>query len=463
MKYYLRVYYNKSICYNGNMKKYWGTQTELTLNNFKIFPLKLPEIIIESLGLIKWAAAVINGKHDKVEINKVNLIKDVSWKIWEGEYSNQFPLSIWQSGSGTQSHMNVNEVIANIANENFKDKTLIHPNNDVNYGQSTNDTMVSAMHISTVIKLNECLKPALENIVDVFNKLTEKFGDIIKPGRTHFQDATLLTYKQEWSGYIQQFKNILSQLEYNIKNTSSLPQGGTAVGTGLNTFKGFDKEVVSLISKTIKIPFYVSSNKFSKIASHDDLLNVGSTINTLSTITNKIANDFRFLTSGPDCGVNEITFKANEAGSSIMAGKVNPTQCEMLSMASLHCMGSFNVISNANSNGHLQLNTYNPLIAYHLITSIEIISSAINSFSNNFLIDIKINKKQVNFWVNNSKMLSTILVPIIGYDNVSKIIKYSNKHNFTILETIVKLEILDKDEALKILDKQNMIGPEDNE
>ena len=443
------------------MKKYWGTQTELTLNNFKIFPLQFPEIIVESLGLIKWASAQINAKHNKIAINKANLIKDVSWEIWMGKYKEQFPLSIWQSGSGTQLHMNINEVIANIANENFKESNLIHPNNDVNYGQSTNDTMVSAMHISAVIKSNKQLKPALENIINIFNKLTQKFGDIIKPGRTHFQDATPITYKQEWSGYIQQLQNLLAQLEYNVKNTSSLPQGGTAVGTGLNTFKNFDKEVISLISKAAKTPFYVSSNKFSQIASHDDLLNIASTINTLSTICNKISNDFRFLTSGPDCGINEITFKANEAGSSIMAGKVNPTQCEMLSMASLHCMGSFNVISNSNSSGHLQLNTYNPLIAYHLITSIEIISSAINSFSNNFLKDIKINTKKVNYWMDNSKMISTILVPILGYDEVSKIIQYTKENKTTLIESIMQSNITNKKEIIKLLDKNNMIKPEE--
>ena len=444
------------------MKKYWGKQTELTINNFKIFPLELPKIIIQSLSLIKWAAADINGKNKKIDLKKSILIKKTSLKIWQGEFEEQFPLSIWQSGSGTQTHMNVNEVIANISNEHIKKEIKkIHPNDDVNYGQSTNDTMVSAIHISAVITVIQKLKPSLNNMINAFKQLSNKFGHIIKPGRTHFQDATLLTYKQEWSGYIKQLEKLKEQLEYNIKNVSILPQGGTAIGTGINTYKNFDKEVIELISKKTGINFYVSKNKFRQMSSHDDLLNIASSINTLSTISNKISNDFRFLTSGPDCGINEIKFKPNEAGSSIMAGKVNPTQCEMLSMVSLHCMGSFNVISQSNNHSHLQLNTYNPLIAYHLITSIEIISSALNSFVDNFLSNIFINEKLVNYWINNSKMLSTILVPIIGYDKVKDVIKYAQENKNTILESVIELKIFDKKTAIKILDFKKMIKPKE--
>lgn len=442
------------------MKSHWGEQTELALKNFNISFLPWPKLIIQSLGLIKWAVAKTNQQFKKIDNKVANQIKKTAWLIWEGKLMDQFPLSIWQSGSGTQTNMNINEVIANYVSGNeINHNLVIHANNDVNYAQSTNDTIPSAIQIAAVLDCTNLLLPALDNLCQTFHDLTIKFGHVIKPGRTHYQDATPISYAQEWSGSIAQIKNITQDIKYAIKKMVELPQGGTAVGTGINTYVRFDEKVCQNISDILQITFTPCHNKFHKISSHDDLLFLSGCLNGLATFANKLAQDFKFLTSGPDCGINEILFPAHEKGSSIMAGKVNPTQCEVLSMAAFHLMGAHNVITHANAAGHLQLNTYRPLIGYHLINSIEIISSSLNSFNDKFLKNITVNTSQIKSWINKYKMLSTVLVPHLGYDKVQQIVNYSADHKITILEAVLQLKLFSKVKAQKLLDPKNMINP----
>ncbi len=429
------------------------TQTELAINNFKIKKISWPNKIIRCIGLIKLNVAKINYQNNKISKKEYDAIFKNALLLWEDNnfIKNKIKLSIWQSGSGTQINMHINEIIA-------EDFDFLHPTNHVNKTQSTNDVIPTAIRIAILLETNEKLIPAMKNICQVLKEKIKKYGDIYKIGRTHWQDATIMTYKQEWSTYLIQLENYIKDIENVLEKIKILPLGGTAVGNGINTYKNYDHDVVSAISQYLNIDFKVSKHKFVEISSQSDIVSYMGIINNISTYLFKISNDFRFLTSGPQFGINEILFDGNEKGSSIMAGKVNPTQCEVLNMVCLHIMGSCNIITNCNKNGHLQLNNYNPLVGYHSVNSIILLSDVINSFTNKFLKSIKPNQELLEEKLSKHWMNATALVPFIGYDKVETLLSHCKKHNLSIVDALVELKFMSKKEAIEILNYKKMAG-----
>ncbi len=439
-------------------KVYWGQETALTIDNFKIQFYAWPNILYRTLGLIKYATAKVNGENQKINSQKASLIQKIAFQIWEGDKDlfTNFPLSIWQSGSGTQTNMNVNEVIANLANEKCNHKVTVHPNNDVNYAQSTNDVVISAIHIAAVLTIPE-VDASLNQLKKTFELLTQKYGSIIKPGRTHQRDAVPLTYAQEWSAYIAQIDELQVSLAFCKAQLLQLPLGGTAVGTGLGAYENFDNAVCNEIKELVGQGFVPSNNKFAHISAHNSVLHLSGVLNVIATFMQKLSQDFIFLASGPECGIQEVLFLGNEAGSSIMAGKINPSQCEMLSMLAYHVMGSHTTISLANAASKLQLNTYRPLIAYHLINSMLLIKDGLRSFNDKFLAKITINTKRIEQWMAKYRFLATAFVPLIGYDATKKLIDYSTEHEVGLLEAAQACTSLSEAEIKKIIDPLNMV------
>jgi fumarate hydratase class II len=427
--------------------KLWGPQTQRSYNNFKIGHNTMPIEIIKAIALIKKNAAIVNNELNLLDKNKSIEIVKAANSIINNKYNNQFPLSIYQTGSGTQTNMNVNEVIAHISNID------IHPNDDVNKGQSSNDVFPSAIHIAAVVETNSKLIPAITKLETTFAQLETEFADIIKIGRTHLQDATPLTLGQEFSGYRSMLKNSKDMIIDSYKYLYPLAIGGTAVGTGLNTHKDFGKLVAAKISNETNFNFYSSENKFHSLTSRDALLLTHGTIKTLATNLMKIANDIRLLASGPNCGIGEIIIPSNEPGSSIMPGKVNPTQAEALTMVCVKVMGNDTTLSIANSQGNFELNVYMPVMIASYLESVELLTDSINSFNNNCVVGIKANINKIQENLDKSLMLVTCLNPYIGYENSAKIAKYAYSNNLTLKEAAVKLNILTSekfDEYFKI-------------
>ena len=443
--------------------KYWGASTERSKKYFNIGDFLVRPIVIYSIAIIKKAAAIVNAKNKDLDQRISKYIIKASEEVIKGKLDNHFPLKVWQTGSGTQTNMNVNEVIANRAIEmmggKMGTKKPVHPNDHVNKSQSTNDVFPSAMHIAIVIKAKQKLLPSLKLLEKELGKKVKQFKKIVKLGRTHLQDATPLTLGQEFSGYQFQLKESIKRIEKALEEIFYLAQGGTAVGTGLNTRKNFDKQIVKEISKITKLPFKVSPNKFAALATHDPIVHFSGAMNTAAVCLMKIANDIRFLGSGPRAGYGELILPSNEPGSSIMPGKVNPTQSEAVTMVCVKVIGNHNGITIAGSHGHFELNVFKPLIAHNILQSIEIMADSSKTFAEYCVRGIKADTKRIKYLLDNSLMLVTALAPKIGYDNAAKIAKTAHKNGTTLKEEVIKSGVLNEKEYDKIMNPMLMTKP----
>ena len=444
--------------------KYWGASTERSNKYFDIGDFVVRPIVIKSIAIIKKAAAIVNAKNKDLDRKIANAIIKASNEIIAGKYKDHFPLKVWQTGSGTQTNMNVNEVIANraiqILGGKMGTKKPVHPNDHVNKSQSTNDVFPTAMHIAIAIRARGKLIPSLKSLEKELKKKITQFNKIVKVGRTHLQDATPITLGQEFSGYHAQLKKCIERIENALDEINFLAQGGTAVGTGINTRKNFDKKIVNEIRKMTKIPFKPAANKFAALASHDAIVNFSGTMNTTAVCLMKIANDIRFLGSGPRAGYGELILPENEPGSSIMPGKVNPTQCEAVTMVCVKVIGNHNGITMAGSHGHFELNVFKPLIIHNILQSIHIMSDSVKSFSKFCVSGLKADKKRIKNLLDNSLMLVTSLSPVLGYDNAAKIAKKALKNNTTLKEEALKTGLISEKQYNKIVDPKKMVKPQ---
>ena len=443
--------------------KYWGASTERSNKYFNIGDFLVRPLIIHSIAIIKKAAAIVNSRSKDLDKKLGKYIIKAAEEVINGKLDDHFPLKVWQTGSGTQTNMNVNEVIANRAIKmmggKMGSKKPVHPNDHVNKSQSTNDVFPTAMHIAIAIKAREKLLPSLKILEKQLNKKVREFKKIVKIGRTHLQDATPLTLGQEFSGYHAQLKKCILRIELSLKEIYNLAQGGTAVGTGLNTRKNFDKKIVKEISKITRIPFKAASNKFAALAAHDEIVNFSGALNTTAVCLMKIANDIRFLGSGPRAGYAELILPSNEPGSSIMPGKVNPTQTEAVTMVCVKVIGNHNGITMAGSHGHFELNVFKPLIAHNILQSIEIMSDSAKTFALYCVKGIKADKKRIKSLLDNSLMLVTALAPKIGYDQAANIAKLAHKNGTTLKEEVIKAGLLKEKVYDKIMDPMKMTKP----
>lgn len=443
--------------------KYWGAQTERSRNNFKIGPeASMPAEIIEAFAYLKKAAAHANYDLGVLPIEKKELISKVCNEILEKKLSDQFPLVIWQTGSGTQSNMNVNEVISNRAlvldGGKLGKKSPIHPNDDVNKSQSSNDTFPTAMHIAAYKKIVDHTIPAIEKLKNTLEKKSEKFKDIVKIGRTHLMDATPLTLGQEFSGYVAQLNHAIKAIKNTLPHLSELALGGTAVGTGLNTPKGYDVKVANYIAEFTKLPFITAHNKYEALAAHDAIVETHGALKQAAVSLYKIAQDIRLLASGPRSGIGEIHIPENEPGSSIMPGKVNPTQNEAMTMVCAQVLGNDITISFAGTQGNYELNVFKPVMAYNFLQSAQLIGDACISFEEHCAIGIEPNLKRIKELVNNSLMLVTALNTHIGYENAAKIAKTAHKNGTTLKEEAVNLGLLTPEQFDEWVKPEDMVG-----
>jgi fumarate hydratase class II len=443
--------------------KYWGAQTQRSIKNFPIGWEKQPIAIVRSLGIIKKACAQANIEMENLDKRLGEAIVDSATEVIEGKFDDNFPLVVWQTGSGTQSNMNANEVIANRAIEilggTIGSKDPVHPNDHCNMGQSSNDTFPTAMHVATAITANDLLLPSLKKLHTALTKKMKEFGEIIKIGRTHTQDATPLKLSQEFSGYCHQVDMAIQRVELSLSGIYELAQGGTAVGTGLNTKQGWDKSVAKNISKITDLPFITAPNKFEALAAHDALVEFSGTLKTVAVSLFKIANDIRLLGSGPRCGLGELMLPENEPGSSIMPGKVNPTQCEAITQVCAQVMGNDAAVGIAGSQGHFELNVYKPMIAYNVLQSAQLIGDACNAFTDNLVEGLKADETRIDKLMRESLMLVTALAPKIGYDNATKVAKEAHKNGTTLKEEAIKLGFVDEETFEKIVRPEKMVGP----
>lgn len=447
------------------LTSYYGAQTERALKNFQIGKKVFPLEFIRALTIVKKSAFFANLKLGELKLTKkeITAVNRTCDEIILGKLQNEFPLSIWQSGSGTQTNMNMNEVISNRANEilgsTLGSKKPIHPNDHINRGQSTNDVFPTAMQIVTVQETLGKLMPTLKMLIKLLQEKSKKWQKIIKLGRTHLNDATPISIGQEFSGYEKQITDSLNDISRNLNELYELPIGGTAVGTGLNARKGFDDQVIKNINQETGLKFKKAKNKYALISAHDNFVALSGSFRRLAVALNKIANDIRLLGSGPNGGIGEYLLPENEPGSSIMPGKVNPTQCEALAMICIRVFGNDASIAFAGSQGHLQLNTYKPLIAYYILESIAILTDGINSFSKNCLKDLSLNIRNIEKNLGNSLMLVTSLNKHIGYEKGAKIANLAYKENISLKEACLRLKILNAVQFDKIVDPKKMITP----
>ena len=443
--------------------KYWGASTQRSKKYFDIGDFLVKPNLIKSIAIVKKAAAIVHKKNKQIDNKLANAIIKASEEIIRGKLDNHFPLKVWQTGSGTQTNMNVNEVISNRAIEILKGKKgtkkPIHPNDHVNKSQSTNDVFPTAMHIAVAVETKNNLLPSLNLLNKELKNKIKKFRKIIKVGRTHLQDATPLSLGQEFSGYQSQLEDCINRIKYAQNEILYLAQGGTAVGTGLNTKKNFDKKIVGEIKKITKINFKPARNKFAALAAHDALVNYSGTLNTTAVCLMKIANDIRFLGSGPRAGYGELILPSNEPGSSIMPGKVNPTQSEAVTMVCVKVIGNHNGITMAGSHGHFELNVFKPLIAHNILQSIDLISDSSKNFAKYCIKGLKADTKKIKYYLDNSLMLVTALAPHIGYDNAAKIAKKALKNNTKLEYEAIKSGLISKKRFHEILNPKKMISP----
>ncbi|NLY19739.1 MAG: class II fumarate hydratase [Tissierellia bacterium] len=435
---------------------HWGAQTQRSYENFKIGIETMPLEVVHGLTVLKKAAAIANNKLGKLSDEKCKLITEAADQILSGEYDDQFPLKVWQTGSGTQSNMNVNEVIAHLAND-IAGENIIHPNDDVNKSQSSNDTFPSAMHISAALLLKGKLVPNIIEFINTLERLEKENEGIIKIGRTHLQDAVPITFSQEISAWRSMMLANLEQINSSIDGLRKLAIGGTAVGTGLNAPDGFSEMVCDILSKETGFEFKSKSNKFHALTGKDALVFSHGALKALAANMMKIANDVRWLASGPRCGIGEISIPENEPGSSIMPGKVNPTQSEAVTMVAVQVMGNDTTIGIAASQGNFQLNVFMPAIIYNFIQSTVLLADSIKSFNDNCAIGIKANKDKMSYFLENSLMLVTALNTAIGYESAAKIAKYAFENDLSLKEAALKLEILDEATFNELVDPSKMV------
>jgi len=443
--------------------RYYGAQTARSLIHFDIGIEIMPREIIRGMGILKKASAIVNADLGLLEEEKKNLIVKSADEVISGDLDDHFPLRIWQTGSGTQSNMNTNEVIANRAIEisggKLGSKTPIHPNDHVNMGQSSNDTFPTAMHIAAVEQIHGHLLPELTGLRDSISKKCIEFKGITKIGRTHLMDATPLTLEQEFSGYVQQLTNGIQRVKSCLPNLSQIALGGTAVGTGLNSHPDFAKKVANQIALLTSKEFVTAPNKFESLAAHDAIVEASGIMKTLACSLMKIANDVRWLGSGPRCGIGELTLPANEPGSSIMPGKVNPTQSEAMTMVAAQVIGNDTAIAVGGSSGNFELNVFKPVMIYNLLQSIRLLGDSCRSFNVHCIVGITANKSKINEHLNNSLMLVTALNPYIGYDNAAKVAKKAFDENTTLKEAAVALKLLTSDEFDEKVRPEEMTKP----
>jgi fumarate hydratase class II len=444
--------------------KYWGAQTQRSLDNFKIGTECLPRPLIRALGIVKRCAALSNIAQDNIEETLGSAIAAAAQEVIEGTLDDHFPLVVWQTGSGTQSNMNANEVIANLASERLGgtlgSKTPVHPNDHCNRSQSSNDTFPTAMHIATVEQLHHALIPALTHLHRALLDKSQAWNGIIKVGRTHLQDATPLTLGQEFSGYTTQVKLGMDRVHDCLKRLYPLAQGGTAVGTGVNSRPGFGERFAEEVATYTKLPFISAPNKFEAMASHDAMVEISGVLNTLAVSLNKIANDIRLLSSGPRSGIGELTLPENEPGSSIMPGKVNPTQCEALTMVCAQVIGNHTTVTVAGAQGHLELNVFKPVIAYNVLQSIRLLADAVGSFTDHCIVGIVPNIARISELMEHSLMLVTALAPHIGYDKAARIAKSALEHHSTLREAALASGCVTAEEFDTYVRPEAMISPQ---
>lgn len=443
--------------------KYWGAQTQRSLGNFKIGTETMPLPLVRALGIVKMSAAKANMKLDNLEKEIGEAIVSAAGEVAEGKLNDHFPLVVWQTGSGTQSNMNSNEVISNRAIEmlggTMGSKEPVHPNDHCNRSQSSNDTFPTAMHIAAAEEIVHMLVPSLQQLHNALNDKAQSFKDIIKIGRTHTQDATPLTLGQEFSGYVAMVANGITRVEAVLPKLYELAQGGTAVGTGINAKIGFAEKFADEVAAYTKLPFVTAPNKFEALATHDAMVEAHGALNEVAVSLFKIANDIRLLGSGPRSGLGELSLPENEPGSSIMPGKVNPTQCEALTMVCAQVMGNNTAVSFAGSQGHFELNVYKPVIAANVLQSIRLLCDAAVSFSDNCVVGIKANEDNIAALMERSLMLVTALAPKIGYDNATTVAKTAHKNGTTLREEAVKGGYVTEEEFDTIVRPEDMIAP----
>jgi fumarate hydratase class II len=444
--------------------RYWGAQTQRSLENFRIGSELMPIELIRAFGILKKAAAIVNRELGALEAAKADLIVRAADEVIEGKLDGHFPLVVWQTGSGTQSNMNVNEVIANRAIEmaggELGSKTPIHPNDDVNRGQSSNDTFPTAMHIAAAISFNEVLKPGVTKLRDALAEKAAAWEKIVKIGRTHLMDAVPLTLGQEFGGYTHQMTMGLARADGCLPRLYELALGGTAVGTGLNTHPEFAERTAARIAALTGLPFVTAPNKFEALATHDTVVEASGVLKTIAVSLMKIANDVRLLGSGPRCGIGELMLPANEPGSSIMPGKVNPTQAEAVTMVAAQVLGNDVTVNVGGATGHWELNVFKPVIAYNLLQSCRLIGDACVSFTENCVAGIKPDRERIRRYVEDSLMLVTALVPHIGYDQAARVAKKAHEENSTLKEAAIALDLLSAEEFDEKVRPEEMLGPQ---
>lgn len=443
--------------------KYWGAQTQRSIINFPIGWEKQPIAIVRALGIIKQACAEANMAQGGLDETRGKAIVQAAGEVIDGKFDDNFPLVVWQTGSGTQSNMNSNEVIANRAIEIMGgvigSKDPVHPNDHCNMGQSSNDTFPTAMHIATAMTAHNVLLPGLKKLHLALQAKVEEFEGIIKIGRTHTQDATPLTLSQEFSGYTHQVAMSIRRVEDGLGRIYELAQGGTAVGTGLNTKVGWAETVAANMARISGLPFVTAPNKFEALAAHDAMVEISGHLKTVAASLFKIANDIRLLGSGPRCGLGELVLPENEPGSSIMPGKVNPTQCEALTQVCAHVFGNDAAVGFAGSQGHFELNVYKPMMAYNVLQSMQLLGDAASAFTDNLMVDLKADPVRIEKLMRESLMLVTALAPEIGYDNATKVAKTAHKNGTTLKEEAIALGFVDEETFDRVVRPENMIGP----
>lgn len=443
--------------------KYWGAQTQRSIINFPIGWEKQPIAVVRALGVIKKACAQANKALGKIDATQADAIIQAASEVIEGHYDDNFPLVVWQTGSGTQSNMNANEVIANRAIEILGgvigSKDPVHPNDHCNMGQSSNDTFPTAMHIATAMSARDVLLPGLKKLEKALLNKVITFDGIIKIGRTHTQDATPLTLSQEFSGYAHQVTMGIRRVKRSLEDIYELAQGGTAVGTGLNTTLGWDTSVAANMAEITGLPFVTAPNKFEALAAHDAMVEMSGSLKTIAASLFKIANDIRFLGSGPRCGIGELILPENEPGSSIMPGKVNPTQCEALTQVCVHVIGNDSAVGFAGSQGHFELNVFKPMMAYNVLQSMQLIGDSCSAFVDNLVNELQADEVRIDKLMRESLMLVTALTPQIGYDNATKVAKSAHKNGTTLKEEAIALGLVNKETFDKVVRPENMVGP----
>lgn len=446
-------------------ESHWGAQTQRSLANFAIGTETMPAPLVKALGIQKKSSALANMELGVLDAKLGDAIVAAADEVIDGTLAAQFPLSVWQTGSGTQSNMNANEVIASRANEiltgTHGGKDPVHPNDHCNMGQSSNDTFPTAMHIAAASETAEQLIPALQQLHGALDDKAKAFADIVKIGRTHLQDATPLTLGQEFSGYAKQVEYSIARLENALPRVLELAQGGTAVGTGINSKVGFAEKFAAHAASLTGQDFVTAANKFEALAAHDALVELSGSLNSVGVSLMKIANDIRLLGSGPRCGLGEIALPANEPGSSIMPGKVNPTQCEALTMVCAQVMGNHTTVSIAGSNGHLELNVFKPVMIYNVLQSIRLLADSARSFTDNCVVGITANEDRISKLLNESLMLVTALNPYIGYDNAAKIAKKAHADGTTLKEAGMELDLLTEEQFEEWIVPAEMIKPKE--